>query len=51
VPREVLAPRDAWSDPVAYDAAARKLAGLFEANFNKYAADATPEVAAAGPRV
>ena len=35
----------------AYDAQATKLAGMFAENFNLYAADATDEVKAAGPKV
>jgi phosphoenolpyruvate carboxykinase (ATP) len=50
VPKEVLWPRDTWKDPAAYDAAAAKLAGLFAKNFEKYAADVSPEVRAAGPK-
>jgi phosphoenolpyruvate carboxykinase (ATP) len=46
VPREVLDPRAAWSDPHAYDAQAKKLAGLFAENFKQYEAAATPELLA-----
>jgi len=49
VPASVLVPRAAWADTAAYDATARKLAGLFAANFAQYAANVAPEVAAAGP--
>jgi phosphoenolpyruvate carboxykinase (ATP) len=47
VPREVLDPRAAWKDPVAYDAQAKKLVGLFAANFTQYEAAASPELLAA----
>jgi phosphoenolpyruvate carboxykinase (ATP) len=35
VPANVLNPRSTWSDPVAYDAQARKLADMFRENFEK----------------
>ena len=41
VPGEVLDPRAAWSDPAAYNAQAKKLAGLFAENFKQYEAAAT----------
>ncbi len=50
VPQQVLDPRSTWSDPSAYDAQAQKLAGMFRKNFEAFAADAPPEVAAAGPQ-
>ncbi|MBI4541409.1 MAG: phosphoenolpyruvate carboxykinase (ATP) [Gemmatimonadetes bacterium] len=50
VPDGVLRPRDTWSDPAAYDEQARKLAGLFRKNFDKYAAEASPAVRDAGPK-
>jgi phosphoenolpyruvate carboxykinase (ATP) len=49
VPAEILIPRNAWSDKASYDATARKLAGLFRDNFDKYADGANAEVRAAGP--
>ena len=36
VPSEVLNPRTMWADPAAYDAQARKLAGMFRDNFEKF---------------
>jgi phosphoenolpyruvate carboxykinase (ATP) len=50
VPDTVLRPRDTWSDASAYDEQARKLAGMFKANFEEYANDVPEEVLAAGPR-
>ncbi len=49
VPAELLRPRDAWPDAAAYDAQARRLAGLFRANFQTYTAQATEAVRSAGP--
>jgi len=51
VPNEILWPRAAWADAGAYDAAARKLAGLFVENFRKYEAGVNEEVRSASPRV
>jgi phosphoenolpyruvate carboxykinase (ATP) len=51
VPDNVLKPRDTWADGAAYDAAAKKLAGLFAENFRKYESVASAEVRAAGPKV
>jgi phosphoenolpyruvate carboxykinase (ATP) len=49
VPSEILVPRNAWEDKAAYDATARKLAGLFKDNFGTYEAGASAEIKAAGP--
>jgi phosphoenolpyruvate carboxykinase (ATP) len=50
VPAEVLAPRNTWKDKAAYDAQAKKLAAMFEKNFQQYASGVTPDVRAAGPK-
>jgi phosphoenolpyruvate carboxykinase (ATP) len=50
VPAEVLNPRSTWADPAAYDAQARKLAGMFGENFTAYADQVSAEVRDAGPR-
>ncbi|MCA9601555.1 MAG: phosphoenolpyruvate carboxykinase (ATP), partial [Myxococcales bacterium] len=50
VPSEILVPKNTWKDAAAYDATAKKLAGLFRDNFKKYE-DKVPEAARkAGPR-
>lgn len=49
VPSEMLNPRNTWSDPAAYDAQARKVAGLFQEHFKKVAGAVSPEIANAGP--
>jgi len=51
VPAALLNPRNTWTDPAAYDAHARRLAGMFRANFEAFASGVTPAVAAAGPRL
>lgn len=50
VPAEVLQPRRQWADGVAYEQQARKLAGLFAANFEKYSKGVSDAVRLAGPR-
>jgi phosphoenolpyruvate carboxykinase (ATP) len=49
VPKEVLSPRNTWSDPAAYDAQAKRLATMFRENFEQYRAEVPAAVAAAGP--
>ena len=46
VPTEVLNPRNAWPDKPAYDAAAKRLAGLFAKNFAQFEAHASDGVRA-----
>ena len=49
VPSEILRPRESWSDKSAYDATAKKLAGLFNKNFETFAGGVSAEVKAAAP--
>ncbi len=49
VPSEILIPLNAWADKAAYDATAKKLANLFNKNFETYAPGASAEVKAAAP--
>jgi phosphoenolpyruvate carboxykinase (ATP) len=51
VPSEVLHPRDTWPDKKAYDAQAKKLAGMFAENFQKFGAFATQAIKSAGPQI
>jgi phosphoenolpyruvate carboxykinase (ATP) len=50
VPAEMLSPGLAWRDKEAFEKTARKVAGLFRKNFEKYASESAPEVAASGPQ-
>ena len=49
VPAELLDPRSTWKDPEAYDAQARKLAGMFRENFRRFEGTVSSEVLEAGP--
>jgi phosphoenolpyruvate carboxykinase (ATP) len=49
VPSDVLVPRETWSDPVAYDTAARRIAHMFHENFEAYESGVSPAVRDAGP--
>jgi phosphoenolpyruvate carboxykinase (ATP) len=49
VPKEVLSPRNTWSDKGAYDSQAKSLATQFRANFQKYESAASKDIASAGP--
>ena len=51
VPASLLDPRGTWADPAAYDAQARRLAGMFQDNFSAFAGAVDESVRAAGPRV
>jgi phosphoenolpyruvate carboxykinase (ATP) len=51
VPTEVLRPRETWADAAAYDEQARRLAGMFQENFEKFADSVSAAVRQAGPRV
>ncbi len=48
VPAEILNPRNAWTDKIAYDHQAAELAARFEANFRHF--DVPDAVRAAGPK-
>ena len=49
VPAAMLDPRGTWSEPSAYDAAARRLAGLFNDSFKKYESGVSADIKAASP--
>jgi phosphoenolpyruvate carboxykinase (ATP) len=51
VPSEILIPSNTWSDKSAYEATAKKLAGLFIKNFASYAGGVSADVKTAGPVV
>jgi phosphoenolpyruvate carboxykinase (ATP) len=51
VPGEVLRPWESWSDRAAWEAAARRLAGMFADNFRAYESGVSDEIRAAGPRL
>jgi phosphoenolpyruvate carboxykinase (ATP) len=51
VPKELLKPRDTWTDGNEYDEKAKQLATRFVDNFEKFASAVDPAVLAAGPRV
>ena len=49
VPGDILDPRSTWADAAAYDAQAKKLAGMFRTNFEKFGSVAE-SIKAAGPQ-
>ncbi|MGD9076637.1 MAG: phosphoenolpyruvate carboxykinase [Desulfobacteraceae bacterium] len=51
VPKEVLNPRNTWSNPADYDAQSKKLAVLFQENFEQFKDHSPNEVFEAGPKV
>ncbi len=50
VPERILTPRNTWSDGLAYDQAAGRLAEMFRENFQKYEDHVSGAVKAAGPK-
>ena len=50
VPAEILNPKNTWADKAAYDAQAKKLAGMFSENFAKKYPNMPKNIAKAGPR-
>ncbi|MEN9684248.1 MAG: hypothetical protein RLZZ28_34 [Bacteroidota bacterium] len=51
VPKEILNPRNTWSDTAAYDAKCKDLATQFVQNFEKYASGVTKEILEAAPKI
>jgi len=51
VDASILNPANAWPDKKAFEVEVKKLAGMFSSAFEKYAADVSEEVLAAGPQV
>jgi phosphoenolpyruvate carboxykinase (ATP) len=51
VPADVMTPRKTWSDAAAYDTQARKLAGMFAKNIEKFGDAVSEAVRRAGPKV
>ena len=49
VPDSILNPSSSWADQAEFKQTQAELAGLFEKNFSKYAAQTSPEVIAQGP--
>ena len=51
VPTEILKPENTWTDKKAYKEQAKKLAGLFIKNTNKFKDTASKEILNAGPKL
>lgn len=51
VDTSLLNPRNSWKDKEAYDATAKKLAGMFAKNFEKYSDEGVKDLSQYGPRV
>ncbi|MFH1481162.1 MAG: phosphoenolpyruvate carboxykinase (ATP) [Pseudomonadota bacterium] len=51
VPKEILNPRNTWSNPSQYDESARVLAVRFQKNFEQFKDQSPKSVLAAGPNV
>ena len=50
VPSEIMNPRDTWADKEAYDAQAKRLAGMFHKNFTEKYPTMPENIAKAGPQ-
>ena len=50
VPSNVLDARSTWKDGAAYDAQAKKLAGMFRENIAKFGSSVSEKIVAAGPK-
>lgn len=51
VPSEILNPKNTWQDKASYDDYIHKLAVRFNENTKRFAADVTPKILAAGPKI
>ncbi len=51
IPREILDPRNTWSDKDAYDSKAKALGSMFRENFKQFEDQAGPEILGGGPKV
>ena len=45
-----MKPRNTWSDLIAYDKAALKLANMFQENFKQFEEGSSDEIIQAGPK-